>query len=82
MAALLSDTWQRVIDVKESGAGALGAEELVSIRAAYGTIIAAGHIANPLPPRSRRRGRTRKTKAANLLARLDNYAPRRAALRR
>jgi len=74
MVALLSDTWQRVLDVKESGAGALGAEELVSIRTAYDTIIAAGHVANPPPPPSGRRGRTRKTKAANLLERLDKYA--------
>lgn len=74
MVALLADTWQRVLDAKESGVSSLPGEELVSIRAAYDTIIAAGHIANPLPTPSGRRGRTRKTKAANLLARLDNYA--------
>ncbi|MHB1555184.1 MAG: hypothetical protein ACYCZP_14845 [Acidimicrobiales bacterium] len=74
MVALLSDTWQRALDVKDSGVGALGAEKLVSIQAAYDTIIAAGHVANPPPTSSGRRGRTRKTKAANLLARLDNYA--------
>lgn len=75
MVALLSDTWQRVLDVKESGGAlSLPEEELVSIRAAYDTIIAAGHVVNPLPPPSGRRGRTRKSKAANLLARLDNYA--------
>jgi len=74
MVALLSDTWQRVLDVKESGLFSLPEEELVSIRAVYVTIIAAGHVANPPPPPSGRRGRTRKTKAANLLARLDNYA--------
>jgi len=74
MVALLSDTWQRVLDAKESGVSSLPEEELVSIRTAYDTIIAAGHVANPPPPPSGRRGRTRKTKAANLLERLDKYA--------
>ncbi len=74
MVALLSDTWQRVLDAKESGASSLGAEELVSIRrAAYDTIIAAGHVANPPPEPSGRRGRTKKSKAANLLGRLDTH---------
>ena len=31
-------------------------------------------MANPAPPRQGRRGRTKKTKAANLLGRLDTYA--------
>jgi len=74
MIALLSDTWQQVLDAKESGLFSLSPEELASIRAAYATIIAAGHVANPPPPPSGRRGRTRKTKAANLLSRLDVYA--------
>ena len=74
MVALLCGTWQRVIDVKDSGVGALAADELASIRAAYDTVIAAGHVANPPLTPSPRRGRARKTKAANLLARLDNYA--------
>lgn len=48
--------------------------ELAAIRAAYDAIIIAGHVANPPPPPSGRRGRTTKTKAANLLGRLDLYA--------
>ena len=74
MVTQLCGTWQRVIDVKDSGVGALAADELASIRAAYDTAIAAGHVANPPLTPSPRRRRARKTKAANLLARLDNYA--------
>ena len=74
MIALLADTWHRVLDLKETGAMSFNATELVSIRVAYDTIIAAGHVANPAPSPSGRRGRTKKTKAANLLGRLDIYA--------
>lgn len=74
MVALLADTWHRVLDVKEAGATLFSATELLSIRAAYATIIAAGHVANPAPPPSGKRGRTKKSKAANLLERLDIYA--------
>jgi transposase len=73
MVALISDTWQRVIDVKESGGSFLSEGELLSIRAAYDTVIAAGHVANPPLTPSPRQGRARKTKAANLLGRLDSY---------
>jgi hypothetical protein len=74
VTALLADTWHRVLDVKEAGATLFSATELLSIRAAYDTIIAAGHVANPAPPPSGKRGRTKKSKAANLLERLDIYA--------
>ena len=74
MIALLTDTWHHVLDTRTTGATTLNPETLADIRAAYTTIIAAGHAANPPPPPSGRRGRTRKTKAANLLARLDRYA--------
>jgi hypothetical protein len=74
MVALLADTWHRVLDAKEAGATLFSATELLSIRAAYDTIIAAGHVANPAPPPSGKRGRTKKSKAANLLERLDIYA--------
>jgi transposase len=73
MVALLAGTWHRVLDLKATGATSFGADELLSIRADYDTIIAAGHVANPAPPPSGRRGRTKKTKAANLLQRLDTY---------
>lgn len=74
MVALLADTWHEVLDAKESGATSFAAEKLASIRAAYDTIIAAGHVANPAPAPSGKRGRTKKTKAANLLGRLDAHA--------
>jgi hypothetical protein len=74
MVALLASTWHRVGDLKEEGAPSFSATELASIRSAYDTIIAAGHVANPAPPPSGKRGRTKKTKAANLLGRLDLYA--------
>ena len=74
MVALLADTWHRVLDLKETDATSLSATELASIRTAYDAIIVAGHVANPAPPPSGKRGRTRRTKAANLLGRLDLYA--------
>jgi transposase len=74
MVALLANTWHRVLDLKEAGATSFSATEIASIRSAYAVIIAAGHVANPAPPPSGKRGRTRKSKAANLLGRLDLYA--------
>ena len=74
MVALLVNTWHRVLDLKEAGATSFGAAEIASIRSAYEVILADGHVANPVPPPSGKRGRTRKSKAANLLGRLDLYA--------
>jgi hypothetical protein len=74
MVALLADTWHRVLERKETGATSFSTTELASIRVAYDAIIVAGHVANPTPPPSGKRGRTRKSKAANLLGRLDLYA--------
>lgn len=74
MVALLADTWHRVLDAKTHGATSFNPGELASIRATYDTIIAAGHAANPPPPPTGKRGRPKKTKAANLLGRLDTYA--------
>jgi transposase len=74
MVSLLTDTWHRVLEVKEAGVGAFSADELATIAASYDTIIAAGHVANPSVTPAGKRGRTTKTKAANLLGRLDTYA--------
>jgi len=74
MVALLANTWHRVLELREAGATSIDDTELASIRTDYDAIIAAGHVANPPPPPSGRRGRTAKTKAANLLGRLDLYA--------
>lgn len=73
MVALLAGTWHRVLDLKETGATSVSVTELATIRTSYDKIIAAGHVVNPAPPPSGKRGRTRKSKAANLLGRLDLY---------
>ena len=74
MAALLSGTYLRVLDLKEAGALAFCPEELAFIEGAYAAIIAAGHLANPPVPPSGRQGPPRRSPAANLLARLDDHA--------
>src|SRR5664280_1714430 len=74
MVTLLANTWHRVLDLKEAGATSFSATEIASIRSACDVIIAADSVANPAPPPSGKRGRTRTSKAANLLGRLDLYA--------
>lgn len=74
MAGLLAGTWQLVLESKENAKSALDDDELAEIRAKYRTIIAAGHAANPPPVPTGRRGRPKRSKAANLLLRLDLYA--------
>ena len=74
MVALLADTWHRVLEHKEAGAASFSATEITTLRTAYDAIIVAGHVANPAVAPTGRRGRPKKTKAANLLSRLDTYA--------
>ena len=74
MVAFLADTWHQVLDAKAGGATSFSADKLAEVRSSYDTIIAAGHAANPAPVPTGRRGRPKKTKAANLLGRLDTYA--------
>ena len=71
MAGLLSDTWHHVLEVKVNGQHHLDDQELVNIRANYRAIIDAGHEANPPPVPTGRRGRPKRSKAHNLLDRLD-----------
>ena len=71
MVTLLSDTWHLVLATKDSGQQHLDDKELVSIRANYRAIIDAGHEANPPPVPTGRRGRPKRSKAHNLLDRLD-----------
>ncbi len=73
MTALLCDTWQQVLAAKADGASELHAGELDRIRADYQSIIAAGHHLNPAPIPTGKRGRPKRTKAANLLLRLDTH---------
>jgi transposase len=74
MADLLAGTWGRVLVAKEAAEGSLGDEVLGEVFARYGAIIAAGYEVNPIPVvRSTRRGLIKRSKALNLLARLDTY---------
>ena len=63
-----------VLDAKADGRNTLDDDELDQIRATYQTIIAAGHAANPPPAPTGRRGRPKRTKAGNLVLRLDLWA--------
>lgn len=74
MIALLANTWQRVLTAKAAGATTLTEHDLQHIRTAYQTIIAAGHAANPPPELTGKRGHPKRSKAANLLRRLDIHA--------
>ncbi len=60
-------------EVNELG-GPLPAQRIASFRARYAKLLAEGEVMNPLAPKSGKRGRTRQSKAANLLRRLRNYA--------
>jgi transposase len=54
--------------------GPLTADRIAYFRSLYLEIIAAGEAANPRTPPSGKRGRTRQSKAVNLLHRLRTYA--------
>ena len=71
MIDLLLDTKTEVEDAKEREQTSLTPQQLDDVHARYRRIIASGHLANPPPPPSSKRGRTKKTKQANLLERLD-----------
>ncbi|MEX1164278.1 MAG: IS66 family transposase [Nitriliruptor sp.] len=73
MATVLCDALAAVDAAKTGGAVRLDPATLEGIVGRYAKAVAAGHSANPPPPRSGRRGRTAKSKAANLLGRLDDY---------
>ena len=74
MAGLLADTWQIVLAAKAEGRSALAHDDLGRIRGKYRAIIAAGHAANPPPVPTGLRGRPKRSKAGNLVLRLDLYA--------
>ena len=70
MAGVLTDTWHLVLEAKAAGQHALSDEVLAEVRENYKTIIGA-HVATPPVAPSGKRGRTKRTKAHNLLLRLD-----------
>ena len=74
MAGLLTGTWLMVLEAKAADKNALSSIEFAELRTDYDAIIAAGHVANPPVAPTGRRGRPKRTKAHNLLLRLDNYA--------
>jgi transposase len=57
-----------------AGGGVLTTDRIAYFRSLYWEIIAEGEAANPRAPPSGKRGRTRQSKAANLLQRLRTYA--------
>jgi hypothetical protein len=73
MATLLSHTWQLVLEAKPAGRRSLSDEMLAEVCEKYKNIIAAGHVANPAVAPSAKRGRTKRSKAHNLLLGLDVY---------
>jgi transposase len=73
MATLLSATWQLVLEATAAGQRSLSDEVLAEVCESYKSIIAAGHGANPPVAPSGKRGRTKRSKAHNLLLRLDAY---------
>jgi transposase len=60
-------------EVAASG-GSLAADRIAYFRTLYWEIITEGEAANPRAPPSGKRGRTRQSKAVNLLQRLRDYA--------
>ena len=71
MIDVLLSTKNATDRARERGHASLAPQLLGRIRAQYERIIAAGHRDNPPPKPSGKRGRTKKTKQANLLQRLD-----------
>lgn len=74
MAQLLREAKEAADRAKRAGAGRLAHEALAELEARYRQIIAAGHEQNPAPTeRSGARGPIARSKAANLLRRLDEH---------
>ena len=71
MSRVLLDGLDAADTARTQGRDRIEPTVLADIVARYQEAIAAGHAANPPPPKSGRRGRTKKSKPANLLGRLD-----------
>ena len=70
LIGMLVDACQEVT----AAGGPLAADRIAHFRSLYWEIIAEGEAANPRAPPSGKRGRTRQSKAVNLLHRLRTYA--------
>lgn len=73
MTALLAEAKEAVERAKDLGLAGLTDKKLQAIELRYRQIIADAHRANPPPKRTGRRGRPKRSKAHNLLLRLDLY---------
>jgi transposase len=73
MIELLESTWGLVQDVKENGYNTLSVEALDTTFKKYKTIITTGYLENPPPESTGKQGRPKRSKALNLLMRLDLY---------
>ena len=73
LIALLVETHEKVLSAKGAGKSALSPRTLLSIKSRYCELVSAGLLANPPPVWTGKRGRPSRTKAANLLDRLDRY---------
>ena len=73
LSAFLCATHERVEAARAAGATALPTRTLNSLARRYDELIVAGHGANPAPTRTGQPGRPSRTKAANLVHRLDLY---------
>jgi len=74
MIELLESPWGLLQDAKENGYKTLSVEVLSTISMKYRAIINAGHLENLSPEVTGKRGRPKRSKALNLLNRLDLYA--------
>jgi transposase len=73
LASLLVNTLDRVKTAKAAGHGALSSRTLNQLARRYDELIVAGHLANPPPVRTGKKGRPSRTKTANLVDRLDRF---------
>jgi transposase/uncharacterized coiled-coil protein SlyX len=72
MAELLIDVKLAGDRARAAGCGRVDDDARARLRGRYQRLLAGGQAANP-PPRAARRGRLRRSPAANLLARLDRH---------
>jgi len=73
-AKCLSDLLVEACHEVSVAGGSLTAARIAHYRSAYGCILAEGEAANPRAPPSGRRGKTKQSKALNLLDRLRTHA--------
>jgi transposase len=73
LSALLCATHERVEAAKAAGKSSLSTRTLNVLTRRYDELLTAGYAANPPPVRTGQKGRPSRTKAANLVHRLDVY---------